>query len=486
MEPATPAETSAPIGVETTLPQTTSAVVKRGWPSSVAPTYIGLFLWVVFFDQLPAELLGRGGLVAAVAGAGVAGFLAFALMYYPTASRGFAAGLPLNGLAARTFGVRGSVWVPRLLLVAVEILWFAVAASYGAAFCLMGLVHLGLLSPSFLGTAAAGSASVPALFLVTAFLWAVFAALTGRYLVRVIAALMNVYPLLPALMLGAAVVAAFAGLPSGRGVVWPAGRPALGTPDGVAAILLAVQMVLGFFAASGLASADWGLALKGKADVRDGGFVAVGFASWIVATLAILTVSGTAGRYPADGSLDLNFPFPARTFHSCLVPLFGPRPAGLMLLGFGLAALAPGVFTAHRFSEGLHHLRPRLSRTMATMLGALLAWPLIATARVFQLFEVFSIAGALVAPAIGAVAADWLLSRQGETTRRVGYNPAGLIAWLAGAVVGFVPLYGLWARKPALEGFQPAVLFALVTGFVVYSVLTAVGMSSRDEVSVTS
>ena len=58
-----------------------------------------------------------------------------------------------------------------------------------------------------------------------------------------------------------------------------------------------IQLIFGFFATAGLAAADWGAVSRDASDIRLGGWVGVAFGSWLVATLALMTV---AGRW--DGS----------------------------------------------------------------------------------------------------------------------------------------------------------------------------------------
>src|SRR6185437_2597586 len=117
------------------------------------------------------------------------------------------------------------------------------------------------------------------LFMTIALLWTLAATMSGRYLVRVIVALMLVYPVVEALLLAATALFAFPGLPSYRAeALGPLVPPAV-------PVRIMIQMIFGFFATAGLTSADWGRTLESEKDVRTGGLVAVAFASWVVATL---------------------------------------------------------------------------------------------------------------------------------------------------------------------------------------------------------
>ena len=127
---------------------------------------------------------------------------------------------PLAWSPRSTFGVQGATWVPGLLLAA-AVVWLAVATATRRALDLRGLV-CPAARPA-LSPAAARRRGPPGgrCSWSRRLLWCFAAALVGPYLVRVIAALMNVFPIFPALMLGADDGAGAAGpprLPCGRGV----------------------------------------------------------------------------------------------------------------------------------------------------------------------------------------------------------------------------------------------------------------------------
>jgi hypothetical protein len=448
---------------------------RKAWQSSLATQLIGLFLWVAFFDQVPAETLGRCRLLWPVAGAGIGGLLSYLLLYRPPALWGHRTGRPLAVVAARTFGVRGATWVPGLPLALVQVVWLAVAVQYGTALCLLGLELIGLLDPGYHRGLRLGAVNLPGpLFLFTALLWSFAAAFTGRYLVRVIAALMNVYPILPALLLGTTAAVAMRGLPEYQAAMSGLGDRTGGTAAGVAVALVAAQMVFGFFSSSALLCADWGAVLRGERDVKLGGWVGVVLASWVVATLSLLCVAGAFPRY--------GLPVPvgpgswrALTFTESVRSLVGGKTAGFMLIGFGLTALAPACYASFLLGDRLNLIRPRVSRTRWTIVGALLAWLLVASGLVARLLPVFEVVGAVFAPALGAIAADYVRSRGRWTGARLGWSGPGLLAWLVGVVLGLTPVLGglLGARR--LANLQPAAVFAFAAAFLTYLVLGTLG-----------
>ncbi|HWH67884.1 MAG TPA: hypothetical protein VNT26_00755, partial [Candidatus Sulfotelmatobacter sp.] len=85
---------------------------------------------------------------------------------------------------------------------------------------------------------------------------------------------------------------------------------------------------------------------------------------------------------------------------------------------------------------------------------------------------VFQIIGASFGPICGAMLVDYLLSGGKWTGPRAGFNPAGWIAWLAGFVVGILPILNLYP-VPA------APVAAFIVGVVVYFLCAKMGLQSR-------
>ena len=260
MEPADPsaAAGSAPAALPALLRAALNGpqLPRRGWQSALAPSYIGLFLWIAFFDQIPAETLTISRVIWPVLGAAVGGVLAYQFLYYVPAMWGMRTGRPLGVVATSTFGVTGATWIPGLLLAAIQLVWLAIATAFATELCLQGLVSLRLLDPAALQVLEWRRLRLPSpLFMTTALFWALASAMTGRYLVRVIAALMNVYPVLPAFLLGIAVVLEFRWLPYFAPFEAAATGPA---PPQMLAIVVTIQMIFGFFGRRRACSADFG------------------------------------------------------------------------------------------------------------------------------------------------------------------------------------------------------------------------------------
>jgi cytosine permease len=207
----------------------------------------------------------------------------------------------------------------------------------------------------------------------------------------------------------------------------------------------------------------------------------VAFASWIIATLALLIVAGAHGRMTSPNGPGEILGRDAYTVREALARGIGGPLAGAMFLSIGLASLAPTCYAAfiigHRFSA----VWPRLSRLRWTLLGAALAWLLIA-ARVGERLEtVFTVMGALFAPMAGALASDYVRSRGAWRGPRRGLSVAGLVSWIVGVAVGLVPIVGAFGGPPIASRIEPASVYAFFTAFGVNMLLAGVGLEPPVE-----
>jgi cytosine permease len=449
---------------------------RKGWQTTIAPQYISLFLWAVYFDQLGRSTLPIGGLGWSALGSVAAGLLCYSLLYYVPAMWGQKTGRPLIVLGTSTFGTTGSIWLLGVLVGLSQIVWLAVSTYYAVDWSLRGFVAAGLLDVR--ATHPLRVDGVPlrgTLFLITSLLWMISAVLVGHYLVRIIAALMMVYPVFPALMLG---IAAALTMKDAAGFQPLAIDPATSQPiinGGPRAFLMMIQLIFGFFAAAGVMAADSGAVTRSPADVRIGGFVGVAFASWTIATLALLTVAGAFGHY----RMPMGAPHPPALadfrFGSALVLGLPARLASATFLIFGLSSLAPTCYAAFVLGERLANVWPARSRLQWTLLGTAAAWPLCATGWAGQLETVFALLGALFAPMAGAMAADYVRNRGSWPGPRKGVSVPGIVAWVFGVAIGMIPLIGNAWGMAAWARFQPAALYAFLAAFLVYRLLAAFG-----------
>jgi cytosine permease len=448
------------------------ALERKGWQQELAPAFIGLFFWVVFFDQIPSEALSLAGVAWGVLGAALGSVLAYQFLYYVPAMWGTRTGRPLAVVATSTFGVSGATYVPGLLLTLVQIVWLAVATSYASRLCLDALILFRLLGPNALRTVPFGRWMAPSpLLMTTVLFWGLASAMVGRYFVRVISALMKVYPVVPAFLLGLGMVFAFRGLPAFQPPELPAD---LETPPQLSSLLVVAQMIFGFFASSALLAVDWGAVSRGPGDVKAGGWVGVMMASWVAATLAILTVAGAPARRLATSS--------AASYHEALPALLNTKFAGLIDLALGMASLAPACYAGYLFGRRMYDWQPRVSETMWTIVGVSGAWGLFVLEGTVRMFDVFSLTGAVLAPAVGAMAADYVRTRGRWPGPRSGLNLAGLAAWSIGSVVGLLPYLAGILPLGRLGRLQPAAVFAFLAAFVIYYLAAALGLEPALDV----
>lgn len=480
---------------------------RKDWQSGTATAYIILFLLITFYDQLAKQTLSFGGLGWSLLGTVVAGLLCYGLLYYVPAMWGLRSRQPLSRVTASTFGEAGSRWVPGLVLGLAHVVWYAVTIYLAADVAMRGLVVGRLLDPRYLESDLHwGRWWIQSpLFLFVAFSWALSGAGIGIWFVRLVAAVMKGYAVFPALVLGGAMVWALPGLGGFRPLEIDPVTAELVPAGGPRALVMMVQLVFGFFATSGTSAADWGAYSRSEREVRLGGLVGVAVSIVILAALALLAVAGAQGRPAASPLLEaereaqerLEQAYAGRartlelqsaqrevreinganfTMREVLQHGIGGYAGCVMLLVLGLGMLGPTCYSPFVFGHRFHALWPRVPRWAWSLFGAVLALPLIATGAPERLERVFTVLGAGVAPVIGAMTAEYRRHRGAWPGPRPGWNRAGLFAWLAGLLVGLVPLVGDLAEIPALRLVQPAAVYAFVVALVVYTLLARAGL----------
>jgi len=487
-------------------PDAPATIPPRPWQAGVAPQYITLFLWVAFSDRLAGETLAVGGLAWSALGAAAGGLLCYLLLYYTPAMWGLAARRPLEGVAEATFGRAGARWLPGVLMGLAQVVWLAVGTFYATDYMLRGLVACRLIDPAALEPIVRGGLTLGGLaFLATALAWTLIFAAIGRWVVRFIAAIMIVYPILPALALGAAMTWNLDGLSRYEP---PGLDPATALPiadAGPRAARAMIQWAFAFFATAGASAADWGAASRDGRDVRLGGLVGVALAATILAILPLATVAGSLGRTPpraleARAALDRALvmrgsgPVVERarrdlraaaagvatdsTYASALLRGVGGRWAGGMLIAFALASMAPAVYAASDLGRRFAAAWPALPQTAWTFLGALAAYPLVALGVPANAGPLFTVLGAAFAPVVGAMAADACRHRGAWPGPRRGVNVAGVLAWLAGLAVGLIPIAGPALGRDSWARIQPAAVLAFGAAFLAYALVAALGLES--------
>ncbi len=502
-----------------TAPGAPASVEPKPWQTGLAPVYIGVFLWIAFSDRLGRRALPVGGLGWAMLGALAAGPLAYALLFRVPATWGWKTGRRLDAVAAGTFGVRGAPLVPGLLMAMGQVVLFAVAVGYAVDLTFDGLVAGRMVDPRALRPVQVGGATLRSpLVLATSLAWAIITGLVSFRFTRWIAALMQYFPLFPALLLGVAMVGTLTGLrnfrPTGVDPLDP-GLVLAPREGAILAFLLTFQWVFGFAALAGVAGVDWGAGSVALRDVRAGGWVGFGLAPVVVAALALLAVAGHQGslaaaqpfsfeppktyaRRPPSGSTIGDLPgrpggeapassaspvpgpdAPPFTLRAVLVGGFDRRVGFAMLLIFGLASLAPAIYASFGFGRRFSAMGPGVAPLAWTLLGATAGWLLIVGGWAGRPEDVFNVLGAAFAPVSGAMAADYALRRGRWPGPRRGVNPPGLIAWALGLAVGLVPTVARALGSARPDRFQPAALGAFAVAFLAYALLALARLESR-------
>ncbi len=466
----------------------------KSWQKGVGPAFLSLALSVVLLDRLAPTTLIAGGLGPSVIAAMLAGLLSYWCLYYASAMWGVRSRKPLTVVASRTFGTAGVVFVPALLLVAVHIIWFAVTIEYAVQYALSGLVACGLLDPKHLASNHRGGWSVPKpLFLAVAASWSLTSAVIGTLAVRLVSAIMYAYVIFPVLVIVAATIWAIPAVSSGPIEPMPF------TMGGGRAITSMIQLVFAFLAAQGLTNIEWGAVTTNEKDVRSGGLAGVMLATPILVVLSLLIVAGSLGRtqetlatkaeqqrsqFPQRVDVGRPNPVlsrseqatPAPTLRDVFLHGIGGRLGGAALLILALALLGPACTNPYEIARYSTFVWPRIPRWAAALIGASATWPLIALGWTKDLESVFSLLGAMTAPVLGAIAADFAKSRGQWLGPRHGINLAGFAAWILGIGAAFA--ISRWGDFNVVTRYLPSSVVGFGTGFIVYLVLASLKLES--------
>ena len=115
------------------------SAARAPWYKNTAPTYAGIFLWVVFYMNLAENTVDRAGIGVCLLALVVAGLLSYKLYYYVPAMLGMKTGYPLYIVGSSTFGTAGGYLMPGLLMGLLQIGWFAVGTFVATKFILSGV-----------------------------------------------------------------------------------------------------------------------------------------------------------------------------------------------------------------------------------------------------------------------------------------------------------------------------------------------------------
>jgi cytosine permease len=410
------------------------------WYKNTAPTYAGVFLWVVFYRDI-AVALDRAGPAVCLAALVIAGLIGYGLFYYVPALMGMRTGFPLYVIGSSTFGTRGGYVMPGLLMGVLQVGWMSVNSFVAATFILT----------AFGSKAGPGTLS----FGLIAAAWALGLGYVGAKGIQYVARFALYLNFVPLVM----ILVVFAKNAGGIGSYVPA------HPNAFLGFTMLVQIVIGFFATAGAAGVDFGMNSRDERDVRSGGLVGIFLAVLVAGGLPLLAVAGAHGLY---GVQDYHFDSAIAQTGSF---------AGIAFFLFAVASIVPMCFSSFIAGNSLATMIPGVARSTSTMVGAVIAAILAITGAAGNLVGLFTIIGASFGPICGAMVADYLLSGKRWAGPRDGINLAGYGAWACGFIVGILPFLPISeSTKPYL---QPAAVYSFIVGFIVYLILAKAGLQPK-------
>jgi cytosine permease len=447
------------------------------WYKSTAPTYAGIFLWFVFWQDaasggrntneglclLPGGILSHGvGL--ALLGLIVAALLCHFLFYLVPGLLGMKTGLPLYVVGASTYGAQGGLFMPGFLMGILQFGWLGVNAYFSSL----------LLSSAFGGSPVAQK--------IIAVLWAAGAAFVGLKGIQYVGKIATYLPLIPLAILlilfvktvgtvgdfdpELAISAVKANNPklvaeaAAAGETMELPTAALGS---LGVIALLITYVVGFFATAGAAGVDFGMGNRDEKDVSMGGLVGIAGAAIVAGGLAILIV---AGAYGAANGAD------ATTLRATnlMAHIMGSEKAGkIMWFLLAIAAFPPACFSSFIAANSFKTTLPKIDPFVSVGIGTAVSILLAVTGWAGDVMAVFGVIGASFGPVCGAMMVDYIMSGKKWAGPRRGWNQAGWISWVVGFIVGILPLVSN-VNIPA------APLMAFIVGAVLYFVLAKAGL----------
>lgn len=331
-------------------------------------------------------------------------------------------GLPVSVLAEGALGKQGARYIISVLLALACIGWFGIqSATCGSAFASMLASMIGMEAP---GAAMTAGCSI---------LWGVVMLATAccgfkglkwlNYIAVPLLVIVCLYGIIAGIIShdGGAAIAAYA-------------------PEQSAGLVFGISMTVASFALGGVISADYCRFAKSRGDVVKSSLVGVIPAGlFMLMTGAVMSI--VTGQYDISAILA-----------SLGVPVIG-------LLALVLATWTTNVTNAYSGGLALSNLlgfdesKFKITTGVAGAVGTLLA--AFGLLNAFQGF--LSLMSALIPPLAGVMIADyWIICKGNKAAfkRREGFSPAGVIAFLVGAILACIT-GGTFASFPGLVEALP-------------------------------
>jgi len=422
------------------------------WFKNVAPTYAGIFLWFVFWQDAaqapaPGGALGQG-VAWALLSLVVAALVCYSLFYLVPGLLGSKTGLPLYIVGTSTFGAQGGFLMPGFLMGVLQFGWLGVN-TYFSSLALASVIP------------------VPASMIMV--VWGVLAAFVGLKGIQYVARVSTYLPLIPLaiLLMMLANTMGTVGSFSPSTVTAAAGAPA-STLSMFGVLAAVLTYVVGFFATAGAAGVDIAMSTRDESDVKTGGLVGIVLAILITAGFAMLIVAGVYGNTElAARAVASNAGMNA---FKMIPVVLGDNLARWLMFALAVAAFPSACFSSFIAANSFKTTLPQVNPFISVGIGAAVSIVLAVSGLAGDAAWVFGIIGASFGPICGAMMVDYLLSGGRWTGPRAGFNPAGWIAWALGFVVGILP--NLKIAMPA------APVAAFIVGAAVYFLCAKTGLQS--------
>lgn len=426
------------------------------WYRNTAQSYAGIFLSVPFMAGM-AGALQFGSLWAGIVGLILGALFCFALFYVP-GLLGMQTGMPLYVVGASTFGTKGGILIPGLLMGFLQIGWHAVFTFSAASF--------------FMSAVRSDAGPNSLLFWLVCIVWGFLLALVGAVGIKWLGWLSSWIPIFPLLIIVIAGFANMEGLSNFSSSVTISAAAAAVIPVMALGAFAALQSAAGFFATAGAAGADFTMNNRNKKDVVLGGFFGITVAALVAGIFALVTIAGALGKNPqiaADAGMGTANVDVISVFISSIGAV-GGVVALIMFWVFVIACICPTGFCAFLAGNAFSTMIPQFPRTVLTLGAGAIGTVLAATGVAQNLVGFFLIIGASFGPIIGAMTADYLRNGKWAGPRQ-GVNWAGYIAWAIGFIVGILGVIPGIGFHYGLE-----TLVSFVVGFTVYLILSDLGL----------
>ena len=495
-------QSSSPLPNYITSATPNPATNRAPWYKNTAPTYAGIFLWFVFWQDAAKTQSQAGGLSQgigiALLGILLAGLICHFLFYLVPGLFGQRTGLPLYIVGTSTFGANGGFLMPGFL---------------------MGLLQFGWLGVNIYFSAMLLSETIPVSPNILMVIWGLLAAFVGLKGIQYVAKIATYLPLIPIAVLLILLAKTAGGLSSfnpkeladthyqvvAAGVNTAAPDGALST---FGVLALALTYIVGFFATAGAAGVDFGTNSRNAGDVKNGGLFGIALAILLTAGISTLIVAGvhgspvykkavienatasvtkavaqvekTADAATKDDSMERTAKEEAASglyrTTAMMGVVLGDKMAKILMFLLAVAAFPPACFSSFIAANSFKTTLPKVNPFISVGLGAIFSIALAISGQAGNAIGVFGIIGASFGPICGAMAVDFLLSGGKWTGPRAGFNPAGWISWAAGFFVGIAP------QVDQLKNILPvpaAPVAAFVVGAVVYFICAKIGLQSK-------